>query len=133
MSARLIRAAVFGSFIVLLINPFGAAAQTPDAQDHAAVVQTPATHQHDHDSSSDAVKTETGASCCAKMASNMSHDAGVSAPPAADQQPDVAKTPEKGCCGGMMNTMKKDQPMADQTSAKEGHSCCCSGMNGMKM
>jgi hypothetical protein len=129
MSARLIRAAVLGSLAILLMSPSGIAAQTSDARDNPAVVQTPATHQHDHGSPTPAaVNPETRESCCAKAAAVTPHDADISAPPAADQQSDTTKTPEKGCCGGMMSNMKKDQPMADQAPGKDGHSCCCSGM-----
>ena len=152
MSARLIGAAILGSVAIVLMSPTGIAAQTADARDNPAVAQAPAAHEHDHGSPAPAVKTETSQSCCAQAASGTSHDAGLSTPPAADQQSDTAKTPEKGCCGGMksdmkggmksdmkggmksdmkggmMSNMKKDQPMADQTPAREGHSCCCSGM-----
>jgi hypothetical protein len=127
MSARLIRAAVLGVFAILMSSS-SLAAQTADASGNPAVLQTPATHQHDHGNPSDTAKTGTRESCCAKEATGISHDAATATPPASDHQSETTKTPEKGCCGGMMSNMKKDQPMADQAPAKDGHSCCCSGM-----
>jgi hypothetical protein len=120
-------AAVLGSLAILL-SPSALAAQTADAKDNPAVVQTPAPHQHDHAGPSAEVKTDTGKSCCAKAASGPSHADVMAAAPAADQQSDAKATSEKGCCGGMMSNMKKDQPAADHASTETEHSCCCKGM-----